>query len=340
MRWRRLSSWIPDRARWLQGGYRRRPPVYRPFTSLPYWEARPGQPGRVPSGPAVATGQRGGDRMMGMLAIVAAAGWLLLFAVAATVTALPPVRAGAAAPWPQLTGERPALVNLAMTRGRLDGAAYAATILDLAAKGHLLIAQRMPGRLWCDVPAAAPPDTGLAGSERLVLAGARRLAGGGGAPFEAVAESCASDVRGRWAPFERAVRAEGRQAGITRSRLPAAVQIPLYAGAAVVGVLAFAATQALPHSGGVWTPLVVAVVAVIVLASWVGGFSQRDRPTGYGSARGAWAARVAADAAAGPGRGPVSASSPAELGALALAVAAGAAVQVPGASPGLVHHSV
>jgi hypothetical protein len=105
-----------------------------------------------------------------------------------------------------------------VTRGRLSGAAYPATILGLAAKGYLVITQRIPGQLWCDLPAAAPADTGPAESERLVLADTRRLAGRGGAPFEAVAESCASDVRGKWDPFERAVRAEGRQAGLTRPR--------------------------------------------------------------------------------------------------------------------------
>jgi hypothetical protein len=137
--------------------------------------------------------------MVGMLAIAAAAGWLLAFSLCAVVTRLPPRWAGSAAPWPGPGGERPALVNLVVTRGQLGGAAYPATVLDLAAKGHLMIKQRMPGQLWCDVPAVAPADTGLAQSERLVLADARRLADRGGAPFEAVAESCASNVRGTWA---------------------------------------------------------------------------------------------------------------------------------------------
>jgi hypothetical protein len=135
--------------------------------------------------------------MVGMLAIAAAAGWLLAFSLCAVVTSLLPRWAGAAALWPGRAGERAALVNLTVTRCRLSGAAYPATILDLAAKGHLVITQRMPGQLWCELPVAAPADTGLAESERLLLADARRLAGRGGAPFEAVAESCASDVRGK-----------------------------------------------------------------------------------------------------------------------------------------------
>ena len=191
-------------------------------------------------------------------------------------------------------GERAALVNLTVTRGRLSGAAYPATILDLAAKGHLLITQRMPGQLWCDLPAAAPADTGLAESERLVLADARRLAGRGGAPFEAVAESCASDVRGKWDPFERAVRAEGRQAGLIRPRLPVAVQAPLYIGAVVVGALVFAAVDAVPHTSGVVAPLVAAFFAFVIPVTMVGSLSQKDRLTGRGAAVGAWAAREAA----------------------------------------------
>jgi hypothetical protein len=46
-----------------------------------------------------------------------------------------------------------------------------------------------------------PDPVRAAGAGRCEEAG-----GGGGAPFEALAESCASDVEGTWDPFERAVR--------------------------------------------------------------------------------------------------------------------------------------
>jgi hypothetical protein len=273
--------------------------------------------------------------MVGMLATAAAVGWLLAFSLCAVATRIPPRWAMATAPWPGPAGERPALVNLVATQGRLNGAAYPATILDLAAKGHLMITQRTPGQLWCDVPAAAPADTGLARSERLALADARRLADRGGAPFEAVAESCASDVRGKWDPFEQAVRAEGRQAGLTRPRLPVAVQAPLYVGAGVVSLLVFPAVDAVPHTSGVVAPLVAAFFAFIIPVTMVGSLSQKDRPTGHGAAVAAWAAREGADAAASWRHlGPVPVS-PADLSALALAVAAGAPVPVPGVSPGL-----
>jgi hypothetical protein len=288
-----------------------------------------------------------------VLAIAAAAAWLVVFGWCSVLTSRPALRAGTADPGPSLSPVRPALVNLSVTRCRLNGAAYPATILDLAAGGYLTISERAPGRLWCGVPASCPPGTGLAGSERLVLAGARVMASGGGAPFEALAESCASDVRGRWDPFERAVRSEGRRAGITRPRLSAAARLLLYAGAGVVGAAAFAAVYGRAHSG-LWVPTAAACLVFAVLAYWARSLGRRDRLTAQGEAVGAWAARAAGEMAATGEMGATGdmaaagdmaaidgtldqASAPASawLGQLALAVAAGAPVQVPGVGPAL-----
>jgi hypothetical protein len=282
-----------------------------------------------------------------VLAIAAGAAWLVVFGWCSVLTSRPALRAGTAVPGPSLSPVRPALVNLSVTRCRLNGAAYPATILDLAAGGYLTISERAPGQLWCGVPASSPPGTGLAGSERLVLAGARVMASGGGAPFEALAESCASDVRGRWDPFERAVRAEGRRAGITRPRLSAAARLLLYAGAGVVGAAAFAAVYGRAHSG-LWVPTAAAFLVFAVLAYWARSLGRRDRLTAQGEALGAWAARAGGEmaaageiAAAGdmeaPDSTPGQASAPAlaGLGRLALAVAAGAPVQVSGVGPAL-----
>src|SRR5206468_2337597 len=101
------------------------------------------------------------------------------------------------------------------------------------------------------------------------------------------------------------------------------------------GVLVFLAVDAVPHTSGVVAPLVAAFFAFIIPVTMVGSLSQKDRPTGHGAVVAAWAAREAADAAGWRHLGPVPASSPAELGVLALAVAAGAPVPVPGVSPGL-----
>jgi len=273
--------------------------------------------------------------MVNVLAIAAAAAWLLVFGWCAVVTSRPALRAGIANPGLGLAPERPALVNLAVARCRLNGAAYPATILSLAAKGFLGITQRGGEQLWCDVPASRPSEAGLARSERLVLAGTTALAAAGGAPFEALAQSCASDVRGRWDPFERAVRAEGRQSGITRPRLSPAARAGLYAGAGGVCVLAYAAVHSHPQSG-LWAPVVTAFFAFAVLAYWAHALGRQDRLTAHGSALGAWAARAASDLAAAGKSSPPPISSPAELDRLAWAVAAGAPVQIPGTVPGLV----
>src|SRR5215468_12489686 len=276
-----------------------------------------------------------------VLAIAAAAAWLLVFAWCSAVTRRPALRAGAADPGPGLASAKPALVNLSVTQGRLNGAAYPATILDLAAGGYLTISERAPRHLWCDVPPFSPPGTGLARSERPVLTGAWALAGGPGAPFEALADSYASDARGRWDPFERAVRAEGRRAGITRPRLPAAARLLLYAGAGVVGAAVFAAVYGRSHSG-LWAPSAAAFFAFVVLASWARSVGRQDRLTAHGSALGAWAARAAGDMAPGdmtPGdmaaAGGTPGLGPAELSRLAWAVAVGAPVPIPGAARGL-----
>jgi hypothetical protein len=273
--------------------------------------------------------------MADLLAIAAAAAWLLAFGCCALVTRRPALRAGTADLGPGLHLDKPALVNVAATRCRLNGAAYAATILDLAAAGHLAVAEREPGQLWCEVPLSPPAQAGLARSEELVLVGARALASGDGAPFEALAESCASDIHGRWDPFERAVRAEARRAGITRPRLAAATRVLLYAGAGCVAALVFAAIDGGSHSG-LWAPAVTAFFAFAVPAYWVHSLGRRDRLTARGSALGALAVGAAADVTAAAWTpGLASALSSAELSRLARAVAAGAPVHVFGATPGL-----
>jgi hypothetical protein len=287
-----------------------------------------------------------------VLAIAAAGAWLLAFGRCAAVTSRQRLRAGAGDPGAGLAPDRPALVNLSVTRCRLNGAAYPATILDLAAGGHLAITEREPGQLWCDVPASAPADTGLARSERLVLDGVRALAAGDGAPFEALAESCASDVRGQWDPFERAARAEGRRDGITRPRLSVRARIVLYGSAVGVGALAFAAVRIQPGTG-LWAPAATAFFAVVVPAYLVHSLGRQDRLTAHGSAVGAWADRAVADAAGArldravadaaagagqPGTWPeaslVAASSPAGLRQLARAVAAVRPYRSPAPTPG------
>ena len=211
-------------------------------------------------------------------ALAAAAIWLLFFAAAVVITAAPPRPAAARPPdglppdGPPPAGAAarpPAFLNLCVTRGKLDEAAYAATILGLAAHGVLVLTGPEAGQLRCALPPAPVDDPGLASFERLVLVTVTgRLTADGPAPFQALAGRCSADVPGTWDPFERAVRREGRQCGLTRSRLPVTVTGLLYTGAATLGLLTFPAVSARPHTG-LWAALTAAFFAILLPAYWI-----------------------------------------------------------------------
>lgn len=274
--------------------------------------------------------------MTGYLAFAAGAVWVLALAlclVGADVSSRVSARTVAR---PIRGEQRPALVNLAVTRCRLDGAAYAATILDLSARGFIETTQREPGRLWCTVTRAPGPASGLTRFESVVLTTAIGMAGARGAPFEALAESCTADVRGSWDPFEEAVREEGRSAGVTGRRLPGQARALLYAGSAGVGALTFAALR--PHSHELATPIAVAVVVFGVLCGVAMAVGRQDRLTRAGAALAAAVRRTtltAPSAGANPGTDPTAwPDDGRDLGSLAQAVAAGAPLPLAGALPG------
>jgi hypothetical protein len=260
--------------------------------------------------------------------MAAAAIWLLLFAAAVVITAfrVRPAPGPPAGP----DGSPPALLNLCVTQGRLDGAAYAATILDLAARGRLVLTEPRAGHLCCALPRAPVPAPGLAGFEGLVLGAVTgRLAADGPAPFEALAARCTADVPGTWDPFERAVRGAGRQRGLTRPRLPAAAAAPLYAGAATLGLLVFLAAAARPHTG-LWVALATSFFPFVLPAYWTRSVARQDRLTRSGAALAAWAVTVAAPGPAGwpggiSGDGPGPAQAAARLAAAVAVHAAGPA---------------
>jgi hypothetical protein len=275
--------------------------------------------------------------MTGYLALAAGAVWFLALAVYLVAADASSRLSARTAAKPVLEEQRPALVNLAATRCRLDSAAYAATILDLSARGFIETTQREPGRLWCTVTRAPGPASGLTAYESVVLTTAIGMTGARGAPFEALAESCTADVRGSWDPFEEAVREEGRSSGLTGGRLPGQARALLYAGAAGAGALAYAALR--PHSHGLAAPVAVAVVVFGVLAGVAMGLANQDRLTRAGAALAAAARRPIPPA---PLTGPDPGSDPAarpggglELGRLAQAVAAGAPIPLAGALPGV-----
>ncbi len=265
-----------------------------------------------------------------MLGIAVGAGlvWLLIFAACAVRTRVPP--RGRASAGPDLAAAPPALVNLVVTVGRLDGAAYSATILDLGARGELVIIEPAPGRLRCALPPARGPAGGPAGFDALVLAEARRQLTVAAVPFEVLAERCAADVPGLWTSFENDVRAAGRQARLTRPRLSGPVLTGLLAGAAGAALLIFLAELG-RRTAGLAAPVFAGTVVGVVFSCLVGSLTRQDRLTQAG-------ADLAAQAATGlpglPAWSPGAGVTPPVLRQLAVAVAAHAPVRLVGAEPG------
>ena len=239
-----------------------------------------------------------------------------------------------------LTATRPALVNFVLTRCTPGAAAYQATILDLAARGFLAARDSASG-LWLELPGApagprptAPrwpspggPATAAALSryEQQVLGDMRaRLAGPGGAPFQALAEACTADVPGTWEPFEAKLRAEARRGGLSRPALPATgrTALQMLAGTAVIAVLAFLVARGL-LPGGASRPGITSGTAVIVFWCGLGWLGRQDRLTAAGAALASRWKQARTDLAVAAGTWPDAA--PAGLEQRAFAVAAGAA---------------
>jgi hypothetical protein len=274
-----------------------------------------------------------------MLGIALGAGlvWLLIFTAVALQTRIPPRgRAGAG---PDLAGRPSALVNLVTTQGRLDGAAYAATVLDLGSRGELVITEPAPGRLECEPPRGGRGSSGLTHSdvapsgladfEDLVLGRARRQADRGPVPFEVLAESPAADAPGLWASFEKAVRAAGRRRGLTRPRLSGPVLTGLLLGAAGVALLIFLAEHS--RNIGLAAPVFAGTVVAVVCTSLVGSLTRQDRLTQAGADL---AAQVASGNPGGTAWSPGAGAARPVLHLLAVAVAAHAPVPLAGAEPG------
>ena len=217
---------------------------------------------------------------------------------------------------------RPAMVNLVLRNCTPGAAAYHATILDLAARGFLTVSNDQ-GDLLVTLAQALPGAPGLTGYERQVLGDMRaRLADTGVAPFAALAEACAVDVRGTWDPFEQKLIAEARDRGICRPLLPLTARTVLLIFAATAAIAAVTVLVAWPHrlgalDGPVWTPL----IAVIVFWFGLGQMEDEHRLTATGRALAAtWKREQAGLARAGPAWDD---AAPASLQRRAFAVAAG-----------------
>ena len=235
-------------------------------------------------------------------AIAAVAAWLACFAACAAFCRTGRARITAAGAGrrrdERLAYQPPALLSLAASGGKLTAGAYSATVLDLAARGHLEFAGHA-GNQWYRLPAAPVSRAGLLDFEVMVLRdAASTLSGTDGAPLDALTGACWADPQGRWDPFEQAVRAEARRRGLTGPGVPAALRALLQAGAFGVAVLTYLAVHARSH-GGLWVPSITAFFALVTPSCWLGNLAGKHRLSRAGKALSRQAAAQPADPTAG-----------------------------------------
>jgi hypothetical protein len=225
----------------------------------------------------------------------------------------------------------PALVNLVCTGGRLNSAAYAATILDLAGRGYLSASEPRPGALFVQVPGFPPPTDELTSYEQRALARSAQLAGQSGAPFEVLAGASGADVSGTWQPFAADVMAAAKATGLIRRVMPAWAPRALTFGLIGVPAVVLAATHPHPASRSVGALAAVVLALAIVAPLLIG---RRERLSGSGKAL---AAAYRDGGATRPGRlagpGAVGPAPPGDLGKQAYDLAVGRRLPIQGATP-------
>ncbi len=164
----------------------------------------------------------------------------------------------------------PALVSLVTSGGRLTARAYAATILDLAARGLLVTTTPRPGELWCALPAGLDAVGASVGAfEQPVLDQVTRVAGRTGAPFHVLADSHASDLPRAWRPFAAAVTDTAKRAGLVRPRVPLAVRVVVVIAVVGAFVLVVRSQAAASHhfSSAHHSPVATVLLVVGALAA-------------------------------------------------------------------------
>jgi len=177
---------------------------------------------------------------------VSVAGWLVFLGVLAVANRPRDADPGPAAM--ELFEEPPAVVSLLVNDCEVGREAVPATLLDLAARRVLSIDQVEPERYVCRLRPSAPPD--LEPYEEQVLDHVRGLAGPDGVvPCEALTTGPEEESKGWWKRFDKAVVADCRERGLTRSRWSRAALAALGVAALVPAVLAAVAVLVLPGDG-------------------------------------------------------------------------------------------
>jgi hypothetical protein len=216
-------------------------------------------------------------------AAVALAGWLCLLAYAAVAA-----RPGWTHPGPPSLaprGEPPAVVSL--LAGRLDRDGFAATLLDLAARGWLTLHEGEGGRLICRLPVTRPAER-LAPYEAMAVEHlALRADVSGAVPVAALADDIKPVRRRRgvqddWRRFRDGVRAEAVKRGLV-SRLPGG--LPLIALWVLAAVPVALGADAIDRTHGRGDATGVAAACYLVLVAVATRVLPRDRPI--------WAGRTA-----------------------------------------------
>ncbi|WP_181019582.1 DUF2207 family protein [Nonomuraea typhae] len=199
------------------------------------------------------------------VAIAAAAFALLwLLQLVARIRAAKGPRVGRAAAAPEFEGLSPAVVDLITENGTLTHEAAAATVLDLAARGHAGIEEVGPG--LCLVRLRRARDRGgLKPYELMVLDHLTALGGTGVVATEAIAEG--SRELGRWRDgFEKSVIEEARALGLTRKAggPGTGMSITGLIAALLLGVLAD--LTLMPGAVGTLTPHILLTGLVVTTA--------------------------------------------------------------------------
>jgi hypothetical protein len=230
-----------------------------------------------------------------VIAVVALGGWFALYTIVALATRPAAVEAREATA--DLGELPPSLVNLLVNRWRLTDEAVEATLLDLAARGHLELWQAGDDPRQTTLHVRDPDVGGLSTYEKRVLTRVTDLAAGGVLPVTALAQRDRRQAAKWKKRFREDVVADARARGLSRERLGGLLLL-LFAGAFGVGVtltfLAFRVCERSTYVDDPRLPFYIGIgglVPLVVLANRLDGERDTDaarEPAGHWLGVRAW----------------------------------------------------